>query len=31
MSIGWVLPVVWVGLGVVIVGCSLRAAQSRRA
>ncbi|TCC24827.1 hypothetical protein [Kribbella speibonae] len=31
MNIGWVLPVVWVGLGVVIVACSLRAAQSRRA
>jgi hypothetical protein len=31
MNIGWVLPVVWVGLGVVIVVCSLRAAQSRRA
>jgi hypothetical protein len=31
MNIGWVLPVVWVGLGVVIVACSLRAARSRRA
>jgi hypothetical protein len=31
MSIGWALPVVWVGLGTVIVVCSLRAARSRRA
>jgi hypothetical protein len=31
MNIGWVLPVVWVGLGIVIVACSLRAARSRRA
>jgi len=31
MSVGWVLPVVWVGLGVVILACSLRAARSRRA
>jgi len=31
MTIGWVLPVVWAGLGIVIVACSLRAARSRRA
>jgi hypothetical protein len=31
MSVGWVLPVVWVGLGIVIVACGLRAARSRRA
>jgi hypothetical protein len=31
MTIGWVLPVVWAGLGAVIVTCSLRAARSRRA
>jgi hypothetical protein len=31
MTIGWVLPVLWVGLGIVIVACSLRAARSRRA
>jgi hypothetical protein len=31
MNIGWVLPVVWVGLGAVIVVCSFRAARSRRA
>jgi hypothetical protein len=31
MRIGWVLPVVWAGLGAVIVTCSLRAARSRRA
>ena len=29
MTIGWVLPVVWAGLGAVIVTCSLRAARSR--
>jgi hypothetical protein len=31
MSVGWLLPVVWVGLGLVILVCSLRAAGSRRA
>jgi hypothetical protein len=31
MGVGWVLPVVWVGLGIVIVACGLRAARSRRA
>jgi uncharacterized membrane protein YphA (DoxX/SURF4 family) len=31
MRIGWALPVVWFGLGVVIVACSVRAARSRRA
>jgi hypothetical protein len=31
MEIGWVLPVVWFGLGVVIIACSVRAARSRRA
>jgi hypothetical protein len=31
MTIGWALPVVWVGLGIVIVAGSLRAARSRRA
>jgi len=31
MTIGWVLSVLWVGLGIVIVACSLRAARSRRA
>jgi hypothetical protein len=31
MTIGWALPVVWVGLGIVIVACSLRAGRSRRA
>jgi hypothetical protein len=31
MTIGWVLPVVWAGLGAVIVTCSRRAARSRRA
>jgi hypothetical protein len=31
MTIGWVLPVLWAGLGIVIVACSLRAARSRRA
>jgi uncharacterized membrane protein YphA (DoxX/SURF4 family) len=31
MGVGWVLPVLWVGLGIVIVGCSVRAARSRRA
>jgi hypothetical protein len=31
MTIGWVLPVVWVGLGAAIVACSLRASRSRRA
>lgn len=31
MNIGWVLPAAWVGLGVVIVVCSLRARRSRRA
>jgi hypothetical protein len=31
MRIGWVLPLVWAGLGAVIVTCSLRAARSRRA
>jgi len=31
MSIGWALPVLWVGLGIVIVASSLRAARSRRA
>lgn len=30
MSIGWVLPVVWVALGVVIFACSLRATYSLR-
>jgi hypothetical protein len=30
-NIGWLLPVVWAGLGVVIVVCGLRAARSRRA
>jgi hypothetical protein len=30
VSIGWVLPAVWVGLGVVIVACGLRASRSRR-
>jgi hypothetical protein len=31
MTIGWVLPVLWAGLGIVIVACSVRAARSRRA
>jgi hypothetical protein len=31
MRIGWVLPLVWAGLGAVIIVCSLRAARSRRA
>jgi hypothetical protein len=31
MNIGWVLPTIWFGLGIVIVICSLRAARSRRA
>ncbi|MGH3465845.1 MAG: hypothetical protein ACRDP9_30605 [Kribbellaceae bacterium] len=31
MDVGWALPVLWVGLGVVIVVCSLRAARSRGA
>lgn len=31
MTIGWVLPVVWAGLGAVIIVCSLLAARSRRA
>jgi hypothetical protein len=31
MDTGWVLPVVWVGLGVIIVVSSLRAGGSRRA
>jgi hypothetical protein len=31
MNIGWVLPVIWFGLGLVIVICGLRAARSRRA
>lgn len=30
MRVGWVLPVVWFGLGVVAVICSARAARSRR-
>jgi hypothetical protein len=30
-NIGWLLPGVWAGLGVVIVICGLRAARSRRA
>lgn len=30
MSVGWVLPVLWVGLGVVILVCSLCASRSRR-
>jgi hypothetical protein len=31
MNVGWVLPVIWVGLGVLIVTCSLRAGRSRGA
>lgn len=31
MAIGWVLPALWAGLGIVIITCSLRAARSRRA
>jgi uncharacterized protein YacL len=31
MTVGWALPVLWVGLGIVIVASSLRAARSRRA
>jgi hypothetical protein len=31
MTIGWVLPVLWAGLGIVIVACSVPAARSRRA
>ena len=31
MNVGWVLPVVWVSLGVVIVVFGLRASRSRRA
>lgn len=31
MNVGWVLPVVWVGLGIVIIACGLRAARSRHA
>ena len=31
MNVGWALPVVWVGLGIVIVAGSLRARRSRRA
>lgn len=31
MNVGWVLPVVWVSLGVVIVVLSVRAGRSRRA
>jgi hypothetical protein len=31
MTIGWVLPVLWAGLGIVIVVCGVRAARSRRA
>jgi len=30
MNVGWVLPVVWFGLGAVIVGCSWRATRSKR-
>ena len=31
MNVGWALPVVWFGLGAVIVACSMRAARSQRA
>ena len=31
MGVGWVLPVLWAGLGTVIVASGLRAARSRRA
>lgn len=31
MTTGWMLPVMWAGLGVVIITCSLAAARSRRA
>lgn len=31
MAIGWVLPALWAGLGIVIITCSLLAARSRRA
>jgi uncharacterized membrane protein YphA (DoxX/SURF4 family) len=30
MDVGWVLPVCWFGLGLTVVGCSVRAARSRR-
>ena len=31
MDVGWVLPVCWLSLGVIVVGCSVGAARSRRA
>ena len=31
MDVGWVLPVCWLSLGVVVVGCSVGAGRSRRA
>ncbi len=31
MDVGWVLPVTWFGLGLVVVGCSVRSARSRHA
>lgn len=31
MDVGWVLPICWFGLGLLVVGCSVGAARSRRA